>query len=185
MSKSSVKKLLCFNVIKGLDCKYEENCKYAHNLNDQIIEIKTLETIKLILGDYSLDKMDCNYYSTLIFFTKYCNECLRNNCIGAYNCKYGTFSKSLKICNNDFLIGMCSNLVIDLDVDKNILIKIGINNNIFKGCENGHHLTYRGMEPLMAHFGPLKYSLPFKINVKRDSSSDEEEFLKLLDSSIS
>lgn len=108
---SQVKKVLCFNILNRLDCPYENDCIYAHNLSEQNIEKIREEAYNIIRGDFNLSGLDLvnNKHLTknLIALTKLCNGCCTGSCPGGYNCKYGVFSKSNQICYDDMIKGKC------------------------------------------------------------------------------
>jgi hypothetical protein len=149
------KRLLCFSVINGQNCIYRNKCTYAHNLEEQIIDIDRKFVYQIILDNSLMEffsitnpKTD-EIYKSLLLMTQVCDTCYESKCTGGYNCKYGVFDTSLKLCKNDIMMGECVNNIHAIAIDPIIFLKIdGITQPTqYQGCVNGHHLTSRGFIP--------------------------------------
>jgi len=129
----NVKKLLCFTIVNGYECKYGDNCLFAHTIEEQ-----TKNPLRQIIFDmiYKIDDLsEINIYKDQILFnelkiyTRECRNCILSKCAGGYNCKFGTCLKKMKICYDNMIYGKCNHQV---------------NNNY---CINGIHLTEKNLIP--------------------------------------
>jgi hypothetical protein len=109
----NLKKILCQNIVFNGECKYGDNCSYAHNLSDQNISSRRKNAYSIIKGDFDLSNINLEeneeLYRTLLELTRYCKNCNNNQCIGGYNCKSGSCSKKYCVCINDIKYGDCHN----------------------------------------------------------------------------
>lgn len=69
---------------------------YAHTYDDQEIDTIKKKYYENIFNYYNFD------YNDLL-----CKKCKNMQCIGGYNCKYGTFDTDLQLCKNYLLTGEC------------------------------------------------------------------------------
>ncbi|ATZ80576.1 hypothetical protein BMW23_0529 [Bodo saltans virus] len=110
---NNLKKILCENMIYNGECKYDQKCLYAHNIDEQNINDKRKYIYDLIdiIDDLSqIDlKKDYSMYKSLLELTRMCKKCMDNMCIGGYNCKLGACVKKYCICANDLNNGLCKN----------------------------------------------------------------------------
>ncbi len=168
-SHSNRKKLLCFSVINNEYCDYGDYCTYAHNLNEQIIDIDNLYIYQIILDRnlmnfFSLSNPKTEYiYKKLLFYSYVCPKCISGKCMGGYNCKYGAHDTCLKLCKNDLLTGQCINKLININMNKSIFDKMVKIEPIEKapeytGCINGHHLSKRNLVPYYKYINQKEYS---------------------------
>ncbi len=110
-SRGNVKQMLCKNILGGKKCSFK-TCSYAHALSEQIINNDRKEFIR-ILNDtsMSLQNIDLNsnksFLETALAYTRLCNNCKVNNCVGGYNCNFGAPVERLVICMVDFYTGTC------------------------------------------------------------------------------
>lgn len=149
------KRLICYSIVNEEPCKYGQKCSYAHDENEQIIDEERKQIFQIILDKNLLDFNTITrskkniLYKDLLIVTKLCNKCLRHKCTGGYNCKFGICSLSLKLCKCDLLVGDCKNPIVDINIEEDILKKIGGITPLdrYIGCMNGHHLTARGLLP--------------------------------------
>ena len=166
---SNRKKLLCFSVINDEYCKYGNKCTYAHDLDEQLIELDNLYVYQIILDMNLMNFFSLlnpkteQIYKKLLFYTNVCAKCVAGVCMGGYNCKYGTHDKCLKICKNDLLTGQCINNVFDMHVPPSIINKINQIEPIkplecYVGCINGHHLSERNFIPYYKYIEEKEYS---------------------------
>jgi hypothetical protein len=149
------KKLICYSILSNKTCNYGSICAYAHNLAEQNIDSDKMDIYRIIFDKHLMNffvgtnaKTD-DIYKKLLFYTYLCKKCKSNKCTGGYNCKYGAFNASIKLCKNDLLTGQCLNKIVDIDMDQNIIDKITDieKSDSYKGCINGHHLSERGLLP--------------------------------------
>jgi hypothetical protein len=103
-------------------------------------------------------------YNKIYLFTNDCMQCRNHKCPGGYNCKFGAFDPTFKVCKNDFQMGDCPNKLFELNINRQ-LFEPFIHDNIiicssYSGCVNGHHLTLRGFVSYNNH-----------INAKQDTSA--------------
>lgn len=153
------KRLLCFSLIKGEECIYGSTCTFAHNLDEQMINFEKQYIYQIILDKNLMNFFSItnpkteNIYRDLLFFTHLCSKCTNGICMGGYNCKYGSNMPSTKICKNDLLTGECINKSININVNENVLNKIGeiTQPDEYIGCINGHHLSTRGLMPFYTY----------------------------------
>lgn len=151
------KRLICYSTINNEKCCYGNNCTYAHSLEEQ-----TIDEEKKFIYQIILDKNLMNFFSMtnpktdeiykqLLFLTSICESCTELKCTGGYNCRNGINNRILKICKNDLLTGECLNKIVDIQIDDNIIHKLGSSSFVpcdnYKGCLNGHHLTLRNLIP--------------------------------------
>ena len=112
------KKILCYNILNKGSCTYGSKCLYAHSLEEQKINSKIKIIYDLIKSNTSMENInlvqDKHIYCGLLHLTKLCPMCVKGNCPGGYNCKYGSFSKKFQVCKNDLQFGMCSNINCEL-----------------------------------------------------------------------
>jgi hypothetical protein len=135
-----VKRILCKNIIntdelitiesnnsqpnKILKCAFMTTCLYAHNLEEQNVDASRKEAIN-ILKDlagisqqkiHNLSKIETEnspVYDLFLLYTKTCQSCVQNKCVGGYNCKFGSPLESLVVCIDDLISGDCSKLQCD------------------------------------------------------------------------
>lgn len=151
------KRLICYSTINEEACNYGNNCTYAHNLSEQVIDDDKLYMYQVVLDKKMMDFYSLTnpkteeIYANLKFLSDICTKCTNKKCTGGYNCRNGACSLSVKMCRNDLLTGGCLNKIIDIDVDKSLCDKLSSNDfepmQTYKGCINGHHLTLRGLLP--------------------------------------
>jgi len=135
---NNMKKILCYNIISGKKCNYNNKCLYAHNLSEQNID--PIRVIAYdIIKDNTKDLSNINLiennklYETLCQLTKVCTSCEKKMCSGGYNCRNGAISRDLKICYDDLVYGNCK----------------------YTKC-NYIHLTTRGLVPYLKQKNKLK-----------------------------
>jgi len=109
-----VKRILCKNTIIKTGCPYPNTCKYAHNLEEQIIDDSRMVAINM-LKDSSCDlsgveTKNSQIYDLFLLYTKACQYCVQNKCVGGYNCKHGSPTEELVVCGSDLLSGECPEL---------------------------------------------------------------------------
>lgn len=108
------KKLLCRNIVNNNYCPYGNNCRYAHHLREQNINELRKRVFKIINSNTDLNNInlykDTELLNELIVLTKECTNCVKNNCVGGYNCKNGVNNKKYKICFSDLIYGNCSKI---------------------------------------------------------------------------
>jgi hypothetical protein len=105
-----IKKLLCDNILKTNKCKYGTLCNYAHNYEEQNIDIVKKKAYDIIINKEQIDcRIDKELYNVFVLFTNNCELCELLKCPGGYNCKNGVMSKKYKICEKDLLYGNCCN----------------------------------------------------------------------------
>jgi hypothetical protein len=107
MFSTNVKTNLCKNVINNNRCTYGEKCKYAHSLTEQKIKPNRKKTLELLEKGKELDNISPEIVDELKIFTKICEKCINNNCIGGLNCLNGCISAKFQICENDLYNGIC------------------------------------------------------------------------------
>jgi len=107
------KKTLCKNMGMYGSCVYGSKCKYAHTLKDQNIEPIRKQVLDYINNNEDLTHInlveDKKLYFELLTLTKLCYLCNDNKCSGGYNCKNGSYDKSIIICIVDLNKGNCDN----------------------------------------------------------------------------
>lgn len=159
------KKILCNSVINKIsECSYGNKCIYAHSIYEQNIDENKKFIYQIILDENLMDLININgpkkwqIYTGLINSTKYCKlkdgllcSGVEKKCNGGLNCKYGVHFNTFKICRCDLLMGQCSNDIIEINVDKTLVDKVGgvKSPDKYLGCMNGHHLTMRGLIPFL------------------------------------
>ena len=143
------KHLLCKNVITNGVCNYGDNCKFAHNIDEQIIEPIYKKAHDIIIGNNDLSKIniynDKELYKVLLKKCSLCENCNEKSCSGGYNCRNGAINKNQVICIKDLNEGKC--------------------NNKFGKCSKVH-LTERGLIPYMNYI------------IKKETQSNNEIKLK-------
>lgn len=106
------KKILCKNILKYSNCKYDSRCMYSHTLFDQNIDHSRQCIYNLIDGITSyININDPEIYNDLVILSKLCINCANKNCQGGLNCKYGACSTKYNICINDLNYKVCTNTV--------------------------------------------------------------------------
>ena len=162
----NVKKLLCYNIVNGYNCKYENNCMFAHNIEEQtkepirqfiysmITEFEDLSSINIYENEELLDNLKT--------YTKECRNCILFKCPGGYNCKYGACIKKIKICYNDLIYGRCTQSLIG------------------DHCLNGVHLTLKNLIPYIMRELNKKLSITsFNLNTQLKNFNTELQELKI------
>lgn len=157
------KKMICFSVINNDKCSYGNNCVYCHSYFEQSIDPEKEYVYKIIIDKNLNNFYDAasvnieNIYKRIAVFTNECEQCKKGSCPGGYNCKYGTFHPTFKLCKSDFQVGECINQEMELKVDTDLFRPFTDSDKTIKpcdkyyGCINGHHLTKRGFIPYHKH----------------------------------
>jgi hypothetical protein len=162
-------KLLCKNKIINGKCEYNKSCTYAHNIMEQTIEKDKINTYNIIFGKTVIKKNHDEEYAQLTHFSKICQSCVNNNCIGGLNCRNGASSHYTKICPQDLTGGNCKNDISKIIFNDEYIKKfdIDIDKQLY-GCINGHHLTLTGIVPY------------FKYLYGNSNESDEIDLTELI-----
>lgn len=126
-STDNYKKIMCKNILSDSVCVYNENCLYAHTLEEQKIDTIRSVVYDMVKKDDDLSHIDLlnerDIYSNLLILTKLCYNCENKLCNGGYNCKHGACNKKYVICYTDIVKGYCNS---GSNCDKNHLSKKGI-----------------------------------------------------------
>lgn len=109
--KENKKTLLCYNMLVQKSCNYGCTCKYAHSLDEQIIEKSRKAVHDILTSDTDLSHINfqenVNLYRGLLLMTKICDK---ENCPGGYNCRNGACKNTnLCVCEQDLNYGNCKN----------------------------------------------------------------------------
>ena len=84
---NNMKKILCYNIISGKKCNYNNKCLYAHTLSEQNID-PMREFVYNILNDVKKDLSDINLiennklYDAFCQLTKVCTSCEKKHVLG-------------------------------------------------------------------------------------------------------
>lgn len=109
-NKYNYKKILCKNIN---NCPYTTKCKFAHSIDEQIIDHVRRKAYNMIKYNIDLSTINLrnnnNLYNNLLCLTKLCTDCIKNICTGGYNCKHGACIANLVICKLDLDTGKCDN----------------------------------------------------------------------------
>jgi hypothetical protein len=106
------KRILCKNILKSGICPYNSKCRYAHSYDEQILSPIRQQSYDIIMGkiddlsNINLEK-ETELYQDLLLLCNICENCVKNNCSGGYNCDFGCFKKKYQICEMDLKRG-CS-----------------------------------------------------------------------------
>jgi len=167
------KKILCYNMIQYKQCRYGNNCTYAHSLLEQQVNKSRKYMIELIIGNTNLEKLNLlndNYLDTLTIFTKLCQQCVNKKCLGGYNCKYGACDVSCCICYEDFIYGNCQKIKCNFIhltdrglVPYTVQKKINKNKNLDNNINN------------YANINLFKVYMNYKTKTSSESDSYEDE----------
>ncbi len=111
------KKILCNSFLKNEECQYDSKCLYAHSYEEQKMDKIRKKAYDIIQNEFDLSYLDFtnndenNYeiLKNLQTLTKVCQECIKKNCAGGVNCKFGTYTPLLQVCSDDMMNGKCSN----------------------------------------------------------------------------
>lgn len=159
---NNMKKILCYNIISGKKCNYNNKCLYAHSLSEQNIDpIRAI--VYNILEDDTKNLSDINLvennklYETFCQLTKVCTSCEKKMCSGGYNCRNGVISRDLKICYDDLVYGNCK----------------------YTKC-NYIHLTIRGLVPYLKQKNKIKNE-KLAATTKAQSFYHHKDFNKIPD----
>jgi hypothetical protein len=110
-NKHNHKKIMCQNFIDTNSCTYKDKCLYAHNREEQKIDIKRKKIFDILDSKTDLSSLEYyknkDIYKELQLFTKLCNECVKNKCTGGNNCKFGAPYEKYLICYDDLNYGSC------------------------------------------------------------------------------
>ena len=110
-NKHNHKKIMCQNFIDNNSCTYKEKCLYAHNREEQKIDLKRKKILDILDSNSDLSSLEYyknkDIYKELQLFTKLCNECIKNKCTGGNNCKFGAPYEKYLICYDDLNYGSC------------------------------------------------------------------------------
>jgi hypothetical protein len=111
LNKNNHKKIMCQNFLNDNFCTYKDKCLYAHDRNEQKIDIKRQKIFDILNSDTDLSTLDYQknkeIYKELQLFTKICPECIINKCTGGNNCRFGTPYQKYLICYDDLNYGSC------------------------------------------------------------------------------
>lgn len=122
------KKMRCQNIIETGKCSYNDNCMFAHSLQEQVLTAKRKLAFEIIesLSDLSGVNIltDNKLYENLKCLTKMCSECVKGTCIGGNNCEHGACRESVLVCLEDMNKGTCNT----------------------RGCTK-EHLSHKGLVP--------------------------------------
>lgn len=175
-------RILCKSIIgpKNEKCRYSDNCIYAHDLEQQIVDelnksaydailfSDDLSNILLTEPDYSI------VFKKLFSLTNLCDACLSRKCSGGFNCKYGSPHKDFLICKTDFLQGSCREKEIKYVYSDMIKKKFNVD-GLYIGCINGQHLTCKKLLPYSVQYIKI-------MEFFNDSDdSDEEITIEIVD----
>ncbi len=112
-NKNNHKKIMCQNFLIDNFCTYNDKCLYAHNKDEQKIDIKRKKIFDILNSSSDLSNLEYyknkDIYKELQLFTKLCNECVLNKCTGGNNCKFGSPYEKYVICYDDLNYGSCNN----------------------------------------------------------------------------
>lgn len=126
-NNKNIKKVLCQNMIKTGVCDYGDKCLYAHTLEEQNMDDHRKEIYNILISNDDISDInlrnDQYLYKSLLEMTRICEKCIKNECKGGYNCKFGACREKYQICFKDLNYGSCD------DACKKI------------------HLTKRGLKP--------------------------------------
>ena len=126
------KHLLCKNIMSNGSCHYGNNCRFAHSLNEQIVEPVYKKINDIIHGNTNLTKINIynekELYDILLKKCKLCENCNKKKCTGGYNCRNGAINDKDIICIDDLNNGNC----------------------LIKECTK-IHLTEKGLKPYMSY----------------------------------
>jgi hypothetical protein len=126
------KHLLCKNIMSSGSCHYGNNCRFAHSLNEQIVEPVYKKINDIIHGNTNLTKINIynekELYDILLKKCKLCENCIKKKCTGGYNCRNGAINDKDIICIDDLNNGNC----------------------LIKQC-NKIHLTEKGLKPYTSY----------------------------------
>jgi hypothetical protein len=110
-NKHNHKKIMCQNFIDTNSCTYKDKCLYAHNREEQKIDVKRKKIFDILDSKTDLSSLEYyknkDIYKELQIFTKLCNECVKNKCTGGNNCKFGAPYEKYLICYDDLNYGSC------------------------------------------------------------------------------
>src|SRR5690606_7604522 len=98
-------KILCLNMVENGNCKYYNNCMYAHSLKEQKVDENRKIAYNIIQSHKWTKPITNIIYDTLLQLTKTCKDCNKNQCTGGYNCKFGAINKKWQICEQDLKSG--------------------------------------------------------------------------------
>jgi hypothetical protein len=112
-NKNNHKKIMCQNYLNDNFCTYNDKCLYAHNKDEQKIDIKRKKIFDILNSSSDLSNLEYyknkDIYKELQLFTKICNDCILNKCTGGNNCKFGSPYEKYVICYDDLNYGSCNN----------------------------------------------------------------------------
>ena len=147
-------RVLCYSVIDNKVCKYGNECIYAHNTDEQLVDNDREFHYKLILDPMMMgfNQMPAcrkeEIYKALFFFTQLCEGCVAKKCTGGYNCKNGAINKFAKLCKNDLLTGECTNTTTELQIPQDMSKKLlDLTDVTATYCQNGQHISVKNMVP--------------------------------------
>lgn len=128
------KTLLCNNIILKNHCEYGSTCKYAHSLDEQVIEKSRRQIYDILSTNSDLSYINfqenVGLYRGLLAMTKLCDK---DKCPGGYNCRHGACRDSnFHICEQDLNYGNCQ----------------------ITNCPRVH-LTKRGLKPFWSGYGKI------------------------------
>jgi hypothetical protein len=156
------KTLLCENIIKGNHCDYGKTCKFAHRIEDQILDPTRERTLGILFGNTNLSGInlikDKQLLEELYILCVLCKDCKYGRCSGGKNCKHGAFNEKFLVCKRDINKGDCP------------------------GCKR-IHLTDRGLVPYgirVAESRTKKTRYPKPIVITDEYFDKESEFIRVL-----
>lgn len=107
------KRIMCHHILMYGMCKFNNNCKYAHSYNEQILDNSRKKAYDVIKSSDTLKNVDLiadnELYTSLQQLTKTCSGCNNYKCVGGVNCINGAISIEYTVCLNDLNMGKCYN----------------------------------------------------------------------------
>jgi hypothetical protein len=109
--KDKNKQLLCKNMLQYGHCNYGSICKFAHSINEQVLEDIYERAYDMVQRDADLSKINVyverDLYKILLKLCDVCKDCEKKKCPGGYNCKNGACKKIYVVCKTDLQNGNC------------------------------------------------------------------------------
>lgn len=109
--REKYRQLLCRNILLNGPCPYEDKCKYAHSIDEQVLDDIYDRAYKVVQNKMDLTKLkirqEPDLYKILLKLCNVCTECEKGKCPGGYNCRNGACRKKYTICKQDLQYGKC------------------------------------------------------------------------------
>ena len=159
------KRILCNNMFTYGKCPYNDECVYAHSLEEQKLDPIRARAYGILKSTNNLGNIDLVHdkelYYTFLLLTRLCFGCENQSCLGGFNCKNGAINSSYVICLNDLNFGKCTNTeCTKIHLTKRGLLPYKLQDMLYNGYQKEEKKEY---------VQTLVDNIPLSIELKNDT----------------